>query len=758
MIFFRGIHRYILVWFVVWTFLINHASAQIRQVDFGLVFPQTEVAVVRITINPDSLAQLLELGQQGSEHEFRATFRFESSNLTQTIQNVGFRLRGNTSLNAAKKSFKISFNTFIEGARWQGLEKINLNGSHNDPTRIRTKLCWDMLREANLPAARTSMVQLYINDQNFGLLTHVEHIDETFTERVFADPYAGNLYKCLYPADLAYISNNPSDYKFELNGRRAYELKTNEYADNYSDLTNFIQILNQTSLDDLPCQLESVFQVDRYLKQAAFDILTGNWDGYIYNKNNYYLYLNRQTGQFEFIHYDLDNTLGIDWVNQDWTQRSVYNWAPSSQDRPLFKRLLQVPTYRNRYTYYLTELMQTVFHADSLRNRINALQELIAPVVAADPFHGLDYGFSFEDFYHGDSLAWGNQVAFGILPYVNNRKLSAVQQLEAQMPVESSISSIRAHHDFPFMNSLHLQILADGAGSVLLEYGTTASEWNSAEVLFDNGEGADSIANDGVFNVQLIPSFNSNRLYYRAKVNGSNSTFPCSGDFVHLTQANTSLLINETMSDNNGLILDEEGQPDDWIELWNAGFSGVNTTGFYLSDNPQNPYKFELPTGFVTPNQFLFFWADNNPLFSRTHCSFSIDNDGEEIRLYRVEDGKPRLCDYVEVPALEPGISYGRENDGASNWIEFSAPTPNQTNQTTGISAAETVAFRMYPNPTNAMVYFSRLMHDVEVSDLSGRMLLHAENTVNINIGHLPEGLYLIRCDKKVFKVLLTPP
>jgi spore coat protein CotH len=129
MIFFRDILRYLLVLFVFWTFLINNASAQIRQVDFGLVFPQTEVAVIRITISPDSLAQLLELGQQGSEHEFQATFRFESSNLTQTIQNVGFRLRGNTSLNAAKKSFKISFNTYIEGARWQGLEKINLNGN-----------------------------------------------------------------------------------------------------------------------------------------------------------------------------------------------------------------------------------------------------------------------------------------------------------------------------------------------------------------------------------------------------------------------------------------------------------------------------------------------------------------------------------------------------------------------------------------------------------------------------------------------------
>jgi len=233
--------------------LTKSVCAQVLQPDYGFVFPQNEVAVVKITVNPDTLALLLELGQQGSEHEFPATFRFESSGLTQTIQNVGFRLRGNTSLNAAKKSFKISFNTFSEGARWQGLEKINLNGSHNDPTRLRTKLCWDMLRKAKLPAARTSMVQLYINEQNMGLYTHVEHIDETFTERVFDTPFEGNLYKCLYPADLNYISANPSDYKFELNGRRAYELKTNTYADNYKDLATFISILNQTPIEDLPC-------------------------------------------------------------------------------------------------------------------------------------------------------------------------------------------------------------------------------------------------------------------------------------------------------------------------------------------------------------------------------------------------------------------------------------------------------------------------------------------------------------------------
>ena len=291
--------------------------AQVMQPAYGIAFPQNEVAIIRITIHPDTLPILLEQGQEGIEHEFQANFRFETSNFSQTIQNVGFRLRGNTSLNAAKKSFKISFNTFIQGAHWQGLEKINLNGSHNDPTRIRTKLCWEMLRKAELPAARTSMVELFINEQNMGLYTHVEHIDETFVERVFSNPHPGNLYKCLYPADLDYISESPAAYQMDFNGRRVYELKTNIYADNYTDLSEFISILNQAELENLPCNIEPIFQVDRYLKQAAFDVLSGNWDGYIFNKNNFYLYKNRKTGQFEFIQYDLDNTLGIDWVNQD---------------------------------------------------------------------------------------------------------------------------------------------------------------------------------------------------------------------------------------------------------------------------------------------------------------------------------------------------------------------------------------------------------------------------------------------------------
>jgi hypothetical protein len=722
--------------------------SQVIQPEYGLVFPQDEVSVVRITLHPDSLPVLLELGQAGSEHEFQANFRFESSNFSQTIQNIGFRLRGNTSLNAAKKSFKISFNTFIKGARWQGLEKINLNGSHNDPTRIRTKLCWEMLRKAELPAARTAMVQLFVNEQNMGLYTHVEHIDETFVERVFSNPHPGNLYKCLYPADLDYISENPAAYQLDFNGRRVYELKTNEYADNYSDLSEFISILNQTDLENLPCALEPIFQVDRYLKQAAFDVLSGNWDGYIFNKNNFYLYKNRNSGQFEFIHYDLDNTLGIDWVNQDWSNRSIYAWAPQSQERPLFKRLLQIPQYRNRFSYYVDDLMQSVFHPDSLRQRINYLQDLIAPVVNEDPFHGLDYGFTFDDFYHGDSLAWGGHVEFGILPFVVARNVSAINQLDAIISPDVAILSAEVGHDFPLNDTIRFMAqCTHGIDSLLLEYGYSVNTFSANLVALDDGVFPDVAANDHIYTARLQNVQPAERLYYRWRIPGRPEVYPCSGDFVHLNSAASSLFINEVMSENTGVVFDDLNNTTDWIELWNGGFSGVNLKGYYLSDDATNPLKFELANGFMTTGQFNLFWADNEPLNGPEHCSFSLDNDGEELRLYKLEDGKPRLYDRIEFPALYENFSWGRIQDGAESWIVFESSTPGGSNQSTGISDIENIQLLIFPNPGSEILHLSRTLKFFQVLDISGRMHLSGCNTNLLDASDLASGMYVLVSD-----------
>src|SRR6185369_15417475 len=119
--------------------------------------------------------------------------------------------------------------------------------------------------------------------------------------------------KCLWPADLNYISSNPDDYKLIVGDRRVYDLQTNLDADDYSDLAAFISLLNLTSDADFPSQLEKQFNINSLLRDYAVDVATGNWDDYAYNMNNYYLYHNPETGKWEYVTYDADNTFGIDW-------------------------------------------------------------------------------------------------------------------------------------------------------------------------------------------------------------------------------------------------------------------------------------------------------------------------------------------------------------------------------------------------------------------------------------------------------------
>ena len=126
----------------------------------GTVFIDTEIPKIYITIEADSLAEILASENKDSDYEYPATFNFKSSEIDSTIQNIGFRLRGNTSRGSAKKSFKISFNTFTSKGKFYGLEKMNINGEHNDPSIIRSKISFDLFRNAEIPAPRSNHVEL----------------------------------------------------------------------------------------------------------------------------------------------------------------------------------------------------------------------------------------------------------------------------------------------------------------------------------------------------------------------------------------------------------------------------------------------------------------------------------------------------------------------------------------------------------------------------------------------------------------------
>ncbi len=145
--------------------------------------------------------------------------------------------------------------------------------------------------------------------------------------------------------------------------------------------------------------------------------------------------------------------------------------------------------------------------------------------------------------------------------------------------------------------------------------------------------------------------------------------------------------INEYSASNSGAtILDNKGNNSDWIELFNAGASATNISGWTLSDDPLLPTKYMLPAGTSIPaSGFLRIWCSGNGdpanASGHIHTNFKLTQcNGDWIVL---KNGGI-IVDSLQLKRTQALHSRGRFPDGNTTWKIFTAPTPNLTN--TGIA------------------------------------------------------------------------
>jgi spore coat protein CotH len=712
------------------------------------LFDSAVVARVDIFINPDTLQWLYE--NVDSDIEFHAGFIFNNGTINDSLEDVGFRLRGNTSRYSQKKSFKVSFNTFFPGRKFYGIEKMNLNGEHNDPSIARARFCWEWLGRFGVPAPRATHVRVYINGDYYGLYIMVEHVDEEFVDSRFGNN-DGNLYQCLYPADLAYLGTNPDLYKFTSGDRRAYTEKINTEADDYSDLANFIDVLNNTPTSDLACELDKIFNLPDYLKIIAMDVVTGNWDGYIYNKNNFYLYHNTETGKFEYIPYDLDNTFGIDWFGRDWGTRNIYDWEQHSPEtRPLYVRLMASPEIKAQYSFYMKQLLDMLGNTDSLFAEIDRVRNLISPSVIIDPYHSLDYGYTFADFMNSYNIALGDHVTYGLKPYLQTRLETASEQLVVTdiSPVIKYIDSSRPQPGQDFW----VRAMAedeDPAPVIELAYRIDLGPMEYLEMV-DDGNHHDHEAGDGIFGA-VLPPFQLNQTLswqVRATDNASHaSLLPCLPVFITFNPSDDAqLFINELMADNDTTIADEYGEYDNWAEIYNGDNEPVWLGDKYLSDNLANPNKWQLPDFTMQPGTFLIIWCDGQPGQGPFHTGYKLNDEGEELGIFDNETTGYFLLDSVTFGLQTVDISFGRQADGLTPWILFPQPTPGASNNPQAIpdDKEANAMLQVYPNPvTSGRVHF-REPFTGRITNLSGQTVWIGKDVLVADIQYLSTGMYIL--------------
>jgi spore coat protein CotH len=732
--------RYILIFSLLLTV---RSFAQTEIPDYGILYTQAEIPIIYISIDPDSLNTLYLEENWYENHEYTATFVFQSSTETDTLENIGLRFRGNTSRDKIKKSFKVSLNTYVSGQKYQGVEKINLNAEVNDPSMLRSRLCWDLYREYNIPASRSNHVNLYINGEYYGLYQNIEHVDDEFVETYFGND-TGNLYKCTYPANLDYISNNPDDYKLAPWGTRTYELKTNEQLDDYSDLAEFIGFLNLSSNADLECELNEYFNVSSYLKVAAIDVLVGNWDGYIYNQNNFYLYHNPLTGQFEYIPYDVDNTWGIDWLDRNWSDRNIYNWSQTGQPRPLFNRLMDIESFRQIFSWHVQNILNEKFSDSNYQAYIQNLQNFIEEDALNDPYRPLDFGYSADDFLNALDEPWGGHVDFSILGFIDIRNQSAQDQLEFSN-IPPIITDVKLNFEH-FPDSLNFAVLTEGPApdNVVIEYSLNGGPQESTSLNLTGGQYELALP--------LPVDFSDLQYNVRAVTQGNTRWAYCTNKEILFDQS--GLVLNEVMSSNTSSISDNFNEYDDWVEVYNQGDQDLDLENYFLSDNNSSQIKWKLPATTINSGQFELYWADKSIEQGSHHTNFRLSASGERLYLFKKENNTLTICDFLTIPSLPTDFSFGRNVDGSGDWILFDVPTPDASNQ--GVLSTIDEHFHdaaPYPNPTKGLLFFDEIS-TYRIFDLSGRLILEGRDR-KVNLNRFKPGVYSVLLPQGHYKVVL---
>ncbi|WP_075590211.1 CotH kinase family protein [Labilibacter marinus] len=285
---------------------------------------------------------------------------------------VGVRYKGNSSLQSAyrsgnnKLSFKFDFDEFeddypaLKNQRFYGFKQLNLNNNFDDASLMREKVGADLFRQFGLASANTTFCVVYLNNGSgskyYGVYTLVEEVDDTVLDAQFTDG-SGNLYKP--DGDAASFAQGTYDTS-------EMELKTNEETADYADVKALYDAINSsTRTSDVSAwksSLESVFDVDNFLKWLAANTVIQNWDTYGRMTHNYYIYNNPETSKLTWIPWD--NNEAFQYGKQGGALS--FSMSEVGTSWPLIKYLMAQDDYKQVYENYLQQFIDEVFVPENI--------------------------------------------------------------------------------------------------------------------------------------------------------------------------------------------------------------------------------------------------------------------------------------------------------------------------------------------------------------------------------------------------------
>ncbi|MFK7755294.1 MAG: CotH kinase family protein [Flavobacteriales bacterium] len=431
--------------FLLLNLFISQALSAFSQLEGDAIFAEDQIVTIELDFPESTFWSTLT-----SNYE-EATYTWANLTLTDTsgeqfFDSVGVRLKGNSSYNhpGNKKAFKIDFNKYVIGQDYDGLKKLNFSNGFKDPSVIREKVFFDISHAVGVPAPRTSFANVYMNGTFWGFYTVVEQIDDQFLDWAIEDD-DGNLFKAgdnFDPgegaADLEYYGDDQASYETR------YELKTNEEENDWSDLVEFIDWINNSTDADFAAQIQDKIEFTEFLRSLALDNLFSNLDSYLGSARNYYIYHNAATDKWEWIKWDGNESFGSYTNGVNNVDNLALDYVNSS--RPLIERIYDDNELYQQYLIQMCDITENYFNSAYMDNRIDQIVDLVQEAVYADTekmYENSDFDTNIESDISGGGGPGGGGpgggTTYGLKSFVSAKSSFVANNLDCTISVANGL-------------------------------------------------------------------------------------------------------------------------------------------------------------------------------------------------------------------------------------------------------------------------------------------------------------------------------
>jgi len=632
----------------------------------------------------------------------------------ESFDSVGIRYRGGATYDAAQGKNPLNIKLdYIKNHDYQGTETLILNNGAKDPSFVREVLSHDIANQY-MPSPRANYAKIFVNGSYHGLYVNVENVDKDFMALGFNSNRENTFFDCspdgtIDPpgagctegigSSLEYLGASVECYK-------DYYDKTSNPVGGWNELVDLANDIGTNATN-----IETSMNVDRAIWMLAMQNLVVNLESYIgATPENYYLFRDGND-RFNTLPTDFNETFGgdaeLEEGQADLTLSELQNLDPllraNDDTRPLLKMILQNARYKRQYVAHYRTMLQEIINSGWYATRAQELVNLISADVTSDP------NKIYSDAQFNANLNSTTTIDYngamvdipGVAELMNQRLTYLLGYVEF-MKTPPSISDI-GHFPLDVTANSNNTITAEitGADYVYVGYRSNLTEVFQKVEMLDDGNNNDGVAGDGIYGGDIFVESEGAQYYIYAENStsdvGAFSPKRAEEEYYNLTTFG-DVVINELMASNATTIADQDGEFEDWVELYNNTSTGINLNGYYLTDDANDLMKYQFPNVTIDGNGYIIIWLDNDSLQQGLHADFKLSASGEELLLV---NANLQVVDKVVFGAQTTDVSYARFPNGTGEFLA-KEPTFNMSNGlgTTTIDLAAALGIKIYPNPT----------------------------------------------------------